>query len=66
MITNQFILVLDEVIGDQQSVFVPVRLIIYNFLLGFEAMHWIIQHRGGKTGYATLKLDMSKAYDRVE
>ena len=29
-------------------------------------MHWIRQHRGGKTGYTALKLDMSNAYDRVE
>ncbi|KAL5576147.1 hypothetical protein UlMin_017846 [Ulmus minor] len=29
-------------------------------------MHWIRQHRGGRTGYVALKLDMSKAYDRVE
>ena len=37
-----------------------------NVLLGFEAMHWIRHHIGGKTGYAALKLDMSNAYDRVE
>ncbi|KAL5538284.1 hypothetical protein UlMin_045689 [Ulmus minor] len=30
------------------------------------SMHWIRQHRGGKTGYAALKLYMSKVYDRVE
>ncbi|KAL5579737.1 hypothetical protein UlMin_012179 [Ulmus minor] len=29
-------------------------------------MHWVRQHRGGGTGYTALKLDMSKAYDRVE
>ncbi|KAL5551540.1 hypothetical protein UlMin_001716 [Ulmus minor] len=30
------------------------------------AMHWIMQHRGGQTGYAALKLDMSRAYDMVK
>ncbi|KAL5573012.1 hypothetical protein UlMin_022609 [Ulmus minor] len=63
-ITNRFSRILDEVIGDQQSAFVPGRLITYNVLLGFETMHWLRQHRGGNTGYAALKLDMSKAYDR--
>ncbi|KAL5564856.1 hypothetical protein UlMin_028020 [Ulmus minor] len=29
-------------------------------------MHWIRQHRGGKTRYTALKLDMSMAYDRLE
>ncbi|KAL5571127.1 hypothetical protein UlMin_020724 [Ulmus minor] len=59
-------MVLDDIIGDPQRAFIPGRLITDNVLLGFEVMHWIRQHRGGKTGYATLKLDMSKAYDRVE
>ncbi|KAL5564839.1 hypothetical protein UlMin_028003 [Ulmus minor] len=65
-ITNRFSRILDEVIGDQQSAFVPGRLITDNVLLGFKTMHWLRQHRGGNTGYATLKLDMSKSYDRVE
>ncbi|KAL5581448.1 hypothetical protein UlMin_013890 [Ulmus minor] len=29
-------------------------------------MHWIRQHTRGQTSYAALKLDMNKAYDRVE
>ncbi|XP_073317203.1 uncharacterized protein [Primulina huaijiensis] len=31
-----------------------------------EAIHWIRARKKGKHGYATLKLVMSKAYDRVE
>ena len=42
------------------------RLIIENVLLAFETMHHISMKKGGKVGEMVLKLDMSKAYDRVE
>ena len=47
-ITNKFRLILDDVIGDPQSAFVPGRLITDNVILGFKAMHWIRKHTGGK------------------
>lgn len=65
-LTNRLRPILAHVIDENQSAFVPGRLITNNILLGFESMHWIKNHRGGKRGYAALKLDMSKAYDRVE
>ncbi|KAK6158786.1 hypothetical protein DH2020_006100 [Rehmannia glutinosa] len=37
-----------------------------NVILGFESIHWIRNHKGSNRGYAALKLDLSKAYDRVE
>ncbi|XP_073153487.1 uncharacterized protein [Henckelia pumila] len=42
------------------------RLITDNVRIGFECMHWIRHHNKRKIGYAALKLDMSKAYYRVE
>ena len=42
------------------------RLIMDNILVAFEVMNHISQKRGGKVGEMALKLDMSKAYDRVE
>ena len=42
------------------------RLIIDNVLVAFETMHHISQKKNGKLGEMALKLDMSRAYDRVE
>lgn len=65
-ITNRLGPALSSVIDNQQSAFVPGRLITDNVLIGFETMHWMRQNRKSKNGFAALKLDMSKAYDRVE
>ena len=42
------------------------RLITDNVLVASETMYHISQKRKGKVGEMALKLDMSKAYDRVE
>ena len=42
------------------------RLIIDNVLVTFEMMHLINQKKVGAKGEMALKLDMSKAYDRVD
>lgn len=41
-------------------------LILDNVLVAFETLHYIRNHWTCKTGYIALKLDMRKAYDRVE
>ena len=42
------------------------HLITDNVLVAFEIIHHINQKRTKKVGEMTIKLDMSKAYDRVE
>lgn len=37
-----------------------------NILIAYELTHYLQNKRCGKEGFAALKLDMGKAYDRVE
>ena len=54
------------VISEAQSVFIPVRLITNNILIAYEVNHYLKQKLQGKNGFVALKMDMSKAYDRME
>ena len=55
-----------EIISQNQSAFVFERLITDNVLIAYEMNHFMQNKRSGEDGYAALKLDMSKAYNRVE
>ena len=46
--------------------FVPGRFFTNNVLVAFETMHCIDQQRKGKEALIAVKLDMNKAYDKVE
>ncbi|XP_073121147.1 uncharacterized protein [Henckelia pumila] len=65
-LTNRLRPLLKKSVNEFQSDFIPERLISDNIILGFETLHWIRSKKKGKRKYAALKLDMSKAYDRVE
>ena len=65
-LANRLKFTLGEVISENQSVFVPGRMIINNFVIGFEGLHSMKKYRFKNGSKLALKLDMAKAYDRVE
>ena len=58
--------VLPRVITKHHLAFAKDCLIFYNILAVFETLHCMKSHNSSKFGCMTLKLHMSKAYDRVE
>ncbi|XP_021774657.1 uncharacterized protein LOC110738567 [Chenopodium quinoa] len=58
--------ILPDIVSDFQNAFVPGRLMSDNCLMVHEILSFINASKARKLFYATLKLDMNKAYDRVE
>ncbi|KAK2661620.1 hypothetical protein Ddye_000194 [Dipteronia dyeriana] len=64
-ITNKLRLALNDVISDTQCAFIPGQLISDNTIVGFKCLQGL-KRRKRKKGSMTIKLNMAKAYDRVE
>ena len=66
VLANRLKRVLPNIISEHQSAFLKGRLIIDNILVAFETLRYMKNHNSGNSAFMALKLDMSKAYDRVE
>ena len=66
VLANRLKQVLPYIVSHTQSAFAPWRLITNNVLVAYESLHTMHARKKGKKGVLALKLDVSKAYDRVE
>ncbi|WJX67479.1 hypothetical protein P8452_51944 [Trifolium repens] len=66
VLANRLKVVLDKCISDNQSAFVPGRSILDNAMVAIELVHYMKSKTKGKMGNVALKLDISKAYDRID
>ncbi|CAM8913937.1 unnamed protein product [Rhodiola kirilowii] len=66
ILANRLKDILPEIVSDFQSAFVLGRLISDNILLAHEVLHYIKSRKNQKVGFFSIKMDMSKAYDRME
>ncbi|XP_045797887.1 uncharacterized protein LOC123892085 [Trifolium pratense] len=58
--------ILPDVVDEEQSAFFKGRLITDNSLIAMECFHWLNKKVKGKRGTMALKMDMAKAYDKME
>lgn len=65
IIVNRLKGLMPMLISENQSAFIKGRMITDNILLAYETVH-AMKHRQGAKGAIAVKLDMSKAYDRIE
>ena len=66
VLANRLKVILPEIIDESQSVFVQGRMIYDNIMVAHESVHSMMNKTYGRTGWLAAKMDMSKAYDRIE
>ena len=65
-LANRLKVFLPLIITENQSAFTTDRLVTNNVLIDYELMHYLKHKREGRDSFMATKLDMSKAFNRVE
>jgi hypothetical protein len=65
-LVNRLRPLLQDIISPRQTAFIPGRLITDNALVAFECIHAIQTGSVARSKFCAYKLDMAKAYDRVD
>lgn len=66
VLSNRLKPCLKHLVSDRQSAFIEGRLLNDNALIAFEINHYMKRLTQGSNGMAGFKIDISKAYDRLE
>ena len=66
VLANRMKHILSRIISSTQSAFAPGRSITDNVMIACELLHYMNSKKRGNVGEVALKLDISKAYDRVD
>lgn len=57
--------VIRDIGGDFQNAFIPGRLMQDNFFIAHKMLHWVKHQKRSSKYSGILKIDLSKAYDRI-
>ena len=66
VLANRLKRILPDIIDECQSAFVKGRMIFDNIMVAHETIHSMRSKETGRIRWLAAKMDMSKAYDRVE